>query len=320
VVTGAAGFIGRHLVRELTDRGHAVRAIVRAGNAPLPAHGVLEIRQIRDILGAPWTELLSGADSVVHLAAVAHRGAPDSAKQRRVSAVNVDAVEELTRAAANLGLRRLIFLSSIGVLGATSGAGAFGADTEPAPHDFYSDTKLRAERIAAASVHSSLQLCIVRAPMVFGPGAPGNFARLVSYVRRGIPLPLGSVRNRRSLISAWNLCDLIATCLVHPRACAAPVLAADAEAVSTPQLVRLCAEALGTRALLLPLPVQLLRLTCNILGRHAEFERLCGSLVIDTRETCARLGWDAPLTLREGLRRTLASNPIPAQHGTSSNA
>jgi nucleoside-diphosphate-sugar epimerase len=308
VVTGAAGFIGRHLVAELTERGYPVRAIVRSGSAPLPQHPALKVREVRDILAAPWSELLGGADAVVHLAAVAHRGAPDEAEQRRVSAVNVDVVEELTRAAAGAGLRRLIFLSSVGVLGASSGAGAFDAHSVPAPHDFYSHTKLRAEHTAAAaSAHSSLQLCIVRAPMVFGPQAPGNFARLLGAVRHRIPLPLASVSNRRSLISVWNLCDLLTTCLAHPRAPLAPVLAADEESVSTAQLVRLCAEALGTRARLFALPVALLRLACTLLGRPADFERLCGSLVIDSRETYARLDWQPPLTLREGLRRTAAA-------------
>ncbi len=309
VVTGASGFIGRHLVAELIQRRYVVRVVIRQRGFRSQNNSGIETREVRDIVGAPWGELLAGAEAVVHLAAIAHRASPSRAQQaRRVRAVNVEAVADLTRGAAAARVRRMVLLSSIGVLGATSGATAFDEASIPAPHDFYSRTKLDAERAAAdASAGSLLQLSVVRAPLVFGPAAPGNFGRLIACIKRGIPLPLGAIDNRRSLLSVWNLCDLLITCLTHPRAAERPILAADDEVVSTPELVRLCAGFLGTRARLVPVPVALLRLACGVLGRQADYDRLCGSLTVDTRQMHERLGWIAKLDLMEGLRKAVAS-------------
>jgi nucleoside-diphosphate-sugar epimerase len=309
-VTGASGFVGRQLLGALLQRGRAVRAIVRAeALSRVPPHPRLEVRTLADLVGAPWVDLLGGADSLVHLAAIAHRGAPrDAAQEERVRAVNSQAVADLARAAAASGVRRMVLLSSVGVLGASSGEGVFDEHSAPAPHDFYSASKLAGEQLAAGACRgTALELCVVRAPLVFGPEAPGNFARLLAWVRRGVPLPLGSVHNRRSLISVWNLCDLMSACLEHPDACRAPLLAADTETPSTPALLRECAALLGRPARLVPVPLPLLRAAAAALGRRADFERLCGSLVIDSRETCARLGWQPPLTLADGLRRTLGA-------------
>lgn len=312
-VTGAGGFIGRHLVAELARRGYLVRALVRQHCSRVYDDSAIEFREIRDIVGAPWGELLEGAEAVVHLAAIAHRANPGSAGEaQRIRKVNVEAVADLARGAAALGVRRMVLLSSIGVLGATSDATAFDDASTPAPHDFYSRTKLDAERIAAeASSGSRLEVCVVRAPLVFGPDAPGNFGRLIAYLRRRIPLPLGAVDNRRSLISVWNLCDLLITCLSHPRAVERPILAADDEALSTAELVRLCAGFLDLRARLIPVPPGLLRLACQVLGRQADFDRMCGSLVIDTRQTRERLGWSTRLDLREGLRQAVVGSHPP---------
>jgi nucleoside-diphosphate-sugar epimerase len=313
VVTGASGFIGRHMLGELLQRGRAVRAIVRRdAQARLPAHPGLEVRTLADLVGAPWVELLAGADSLVHLAAMAHRDAPRNAVQeRRVRAVNSEAVGEITRAAVTSGLRRVVLLSSIGVLGASSGEGVFDERSTPAPHDFYSSSKLAGEQLAAAACRGAeLGLCIVRAPLVFGTGAPGNFARLLAWLRRGVPLPLGRVHNRRSLISVWNLCDLLSVCLEHRDACRAPVLAAETETPSTPALLRECAALLGRSPRLVPVPLSVLRVAAAAVGRRADFERLCGCLVVDTRATCARLDWSPPLSLHEGLRRTLAPQSL----------
>ena len=309
VVTGANGFIGRHLVAELTRRGYVVRVVVRQRSSRFEDHSAIEIREVRDIVNAPWGELLAGAEAIVHLAAIAHCANPGSTQEaQRIRAVNVEAVADLTRGAAAARVRRMVLLSSIGVLGATSGATAFDDASTPAPHDFYSRTKLDAERAAAdASAGSLLQLCVVRAPLVFGPAAPGNFGRLIACIRRGIPLPLGAIDNRRSLISVWNLSDLLITCVTHPRAAERPILAADDEVVSTPELVRLCAGFLDTRARLIPVPIALLRLGCRMLGRQADFDRLCGSLTVDTRQMHERLGWIARFDLREGLRLAVAS-------------
>ena len=303
-VTGADGFIGRHLVRELLGRGIQVRALSR--RAALSAQPGLEILITPDIVAAPWAQLLSGAHAVVHLAARAHRAAPRNATQaQRLLAVNVEAVGSLARAAGACGVQRMVLVSSIGVLGSSSGRQPFDADSRPAPHDEYAASKLAAEQAAAeASAKSGLRLCVLRPPLVFGPDAPGNFPQLLTAIRRGLPLPLGAIANQRSFLSVWNLCDLIRTCLTHPQACEAPWLAADSGTLSSADLVRLCAGYLGVRARLWPVPVGVLRLAAAMLGRGADFTRLCGNLVVDDRFTRQSLQWQPPLTLQEGLRRS----------------
>ncbi len=308
VVTGAGGFVGRHLVGEMLTRGMRVRAISRGRPLPVNHPPGLECCAVDDIVTAPWESLLRDARVIVHLAAAAHRANPrDDLDAQRVWAVNVRAVGELTRAASRAGVSRLILLSSIGVLGASSGTGAFDAASPPSPHDYYSRTKFAAERaLQEAADDSPLQPCVVRAPLVFGPGAPGNFARLVTAIERGLPLPIAAVHNRRSLVSVWNLCDLLIACITHPRAPGTPLLVADDETLSTVELVRACASCLRSSPRLVYIPLSLLRLASRVLGRQEDFERLCGSLVVDTRATRERLGWQPPLTFRSGLARTLA--------------
>ena len=305
-VTGANGFVGQHLVAALLAHEHPVRAIVRQEWGPRPADRRLEVRPVGEFRQAAWPELLRGADALVHLAAVAHRPPPRDARTGAdVHAVNVEAVATIARGAVAAGVRRMIYLSSIGVLGAI---GTFDGSSPPAPHDFYSRTKLAGERAAEREAGGSpLQLCVIRVPLVFGPHAPGNFARLVNYVRRGVPLPLGAVHNRRSLLSVWNLAELLIHCLRHPGAPGAPLVAADEESISTPELIRLCAEGLHTRARLVSVPVRALRIACAALGRSADFDRLCGSLVIDTAATWSRLQWRPLLGVRDGVRRAAAA-------------
>jgi nucleoside-diphosphate-sugar epimerase len=304
VVTGADGFIGRHLIPELLNRDLRVRALSR--HPVTAAHPLLEAIPLPDIVGAPWPGLLSGAHAVVHLAALAHRAAPrDAAAVQRLRAVNVDAVANLTAAAGTAGLERMILVSSVGVLGANSGLTPFDAASPLAPHDAYSASKLEGERAAAgASTSSGLKLCVLRPPLVLGPDAPGNFPQLLNAIRRGLPLPLAAVDNQRSFLSVWNLCDLILTCLQHPLAAREPWLAADSGTLSSADLIRLCAGFLGVRPRLWRVPVSALRLGAKALGRGADFTRLCSNLVVDDRFTRETLQWQPPLTLAEGLRRS----------------
>jgi len=307
-VTGAGGFIGRTLVAELLRRGYAVRAITRRVRGELAAHASLELRAIDDLTRAPWGELLPGCESLVHLAAIAHQGRPrDAAAAARVHAVNVEAVGELARAAQAAGLRRMVLVSSIGVLGASSGPRGFDERSLPSPQDDYARSKLAAENAARAVAGSSaFEVSIVRPPLVFGPEAPGNFGQLVRLIRRGVPLPLAAIDNRRSLVSLWNLCDFLVAALEHPAAAGAPLLVADSGTLSTPQLVRSCAAALGVPARLWRVPPASLRMLLGALGRRADFERLCASLTVDDQATRARLSWQPALTLAEGLTRALA--------------
>ncbi len=306
VVTGASGFIGRHLVRALLAKNLRVRAVIRAQGRALGAHSGLEQCIINDLACAEWASILDGARAVIHLGAIAHRASPATPdEQRRIRLVNVDAVSALAAAAVASSVRRLVLVSSVGVLGVSSGELPFTEWSTPAPHDLYSRTKLDAEEAVKAA---ALETCIVRPPLVFGPDAPGNFGRMVTWIERGLPLPLGSVHNRRSLVSVWNLCDLLITCLDHPAATTRPLLVADNGVISTPELLRACAVHLGKRSRLFRCPVSLLRLLCAAAGRSAQFERLAGSLFVDTEQTRQRLGWEPPLSLAEGLARTFCTD------------
>ena len=153
------------------------------------------------------------------------------------------------------------------------------------------------------SVKTGLEVVVVRPPLVYGPGAKGNLARLLKLVRSGLPLPLGAVQNKRSLIGLDNLVDLIIRCADHPAAAGQTFLVSDGEDLSTPDLLRHMAEAMGRSARLLPVPVPLLRLAGSALGKRAEIDRLVGSLQIDSSHTRRVLGWTPPVSVQEGIRR-----------------
>jgi len=309
VVTGASGFIGRHLIAALIRRGYLVRVVIRQRGSPFQDHSAIEICEVRDIVDAPWGELLAGAEAVVHLAGIAHRANPGSAQDaQRLRAVNVEAVADLTRGAAAARVRRMLLLSSIGVLGATSGATAFDEASIPAPHDFYSRTKLDAERAAAdASAGSLLQLCVVRAPLVFGPAAPGNFGRLVACIRRGIPLPLGAIDNRRSLVFIDNLVDLTITAALHPAAAGGVWLVRDDIDLSTPCLVRALAGGFGRPARMFAVPRTAWSLIQAVPGLGSRLAPLTASLQVDDATTRAALDWSPPVPAMSGLALTARS-------------
>lgn len=319
LVTGATGFVGRELLAALLQRpGMQVRAAVRAAAAPLPAQAQA---QVVGELGtsAAWAQALSGCDAVVHLAARVHllraRGADSDAEFARVNAA---ATLELATQALSAGVRQFVFLSSVKVNGERTGHGeAFGGQDPPAPLDAYARSKLAAEQgLRELARESGLELSVVRAPLVYGPGVRANFLRLLHWVERERLLPLGAVRNRRSLVSVWNLCSLLVRLLEQPRASAGDAwMVCDGEDLSTPELVRRLAGAMQRRARLVSVPQRLLRLGAALTGHAAEVARLCDSLVVDSADTCARLNWSAPVSVAEGLRRTaqwyLAQAPAP---------
>ena len=299
LVTGASGFVGAALCRELRTRGHDVRAAVRRRTPAGELPGVQQF-QVPD-LGADFdrSTLLADIDAVAHLAAIAHRNAQEAEIRR----VNVDATVRLADAARGR-VRRFIFMSSVKVHGEDSGDGAY-AETDPTrPQDAYGRAKLDAElALSDAAARSGMELALVRAPLVYGPGVKGNFLSLLRWVDSGLPLPLGSVRNRRSLISLGNLVDAIVRCIEHPAA-VGPFLFADDEIVSTPGLVSRIALALDRPARLIPVPLGALRVAGAIMGRGDETRRLTGNLAIDTSRARRQIGWRPPQTLDRGLAET----------------
>ena len=301
LVTGASGFVGTVLCRELLARGHAVRAALRRRFPPSVVPPQLQQILVPDI-GAEFDRraLVDGVDTVVHLAAIAHRSNLDDGEMRRV---NCDAAVRLAEAAAG-SVRRFIFLSSVKVHGEDSGSGTYAEDDALDPQDSYGRSKLEAERaLTETAARMGIELVIVRPPLVYGPGVKANFLRLLGWVDSGLPLPFASVRNRRSLIYVGNLVDAIARLAEHPAA-RGPFLVSDDESVSTPELVSRIARALGKPARLLSAPLALLRVAGIIAGRRDEIRRLTGNLAIDSLRARRLLDWRPPYALDAGLAQT----------------
>lgn len=306
LVTGAAGFVGRALVAELVARGWLVTAAVR--RLPPAPHRVpgAEYLPVGDLLGwSPAPRDLQDCTHVVHAAARVHvmHGGSEAEFTRGNAAVTA----RLADLAAAAGVRRFVFLSSIKVNGEGGGDRPYRHDDPPAPADAYARSKLAAEQaVWQACARSSLEGVVLRLPLVIGPGARANVARLVRLVERGLPLPFASIGNRRSLLSLANLCDFVALALEHPHAAGRVWLLSDGDDLSTADLVRLFAQALGRPARLWSCPVGLLRALGAVTGRSAEVARLTGSLRVDSGPARHELGWRPPLTTREGIAATLA--------------
>ena len=309
LLTGAAGFVGRQMLANLASTpGMSVRAAVRDSGANLPPateiYPLGDFEQVRD-----WSTALHSCDAVVHLAArvhVLHDSAADPAAAFR--RINTDATLALARQAAQAGVRRFVFLSSVKVNGESTAAGrSFSAQDVPRPADPYALSKLGAELgLREMAARGALEVVIIRPPLVYGPRVRANFLDLLRWVDREWPLPLAAINNRRSLVSVWNLCDLLGEALVNPRAAGAVWMVSDGEDLSTPALVRRLARAMDRRVPLLAVPMSVLRACATVAGRRAELSRLCESLKVDTSRTRADLGWQPRVSVDEGLRRTAA--------------
>ncbi|MBS0418995.1 MAG: NAD-dependent epimerase/dehydratase family protein [Proteobacteria bacterium] len=292
LVTGARGFVGSTLCAMLTEGGYDVRTVSRSD--------VGEIDGTTD-----WSAALRGVEYVVHLAARVHvLHDPNSALYAQT---NAEGTRRLAESAAHAGVRRLVFVSSIKVNGEETTGRAYTAADKPNPMDAYGESKLLGEQcLLRVAEQSSLEAAIVRPPLVYGVGVRANFLRLMALVDRGLPLPLGSVRNRRSLVNVWNLSDFLVTLLSHPAAAGRTWLVSDGEDLSTAELVRKIARALDRPARLLPVPVGLLSLAAQLAGRKAELSRLLGSLVVDSSPAHRELGWVPPVAIDAALARTAA--------------
>jgi nucleoside-diphosphate-sugar epimerase len=306
LVTGVNGLVGTALSVALSGSGRVVHGAVRSA-ASVSANFASPQHIIGD--NGPtthWKEACAGIDCIVHLAARTH--ALQDSRSGALSAyrrINVEGTKQLAHAAARSGVRRLVFLSSIKVNGEWTADRAFTEADSPRPEDAYGISKWEAEQaLACIARETQLEVVVVRSPLVYGPGVKGNFLRLLRLVSRAAPLPLASVNNRRSLIHVGNLVEAVISCIDSPAAAGNTYLVSDGEDVSTPQLIRILARALGVPPRIFPFPTTLLELGAAMLGKRGEVTRLTRSLQVDSLRIRTELGWKPRFTLGEGLEQT----------------
>ncbi|OBA00459.1 UDP-glucose 4-epimerase family protein [Halomonas sp. G11] len=309
LLTGATGFVGKRLVDQINDQGvHVLTCAVRRSGSAKYGHEVLVDGLHAD---TDWSSALSGQPEVViHAAARAHvmkDEVPDPLAEYRK--VNVEGTLHLALQAAKAGVSRFIYISSIKVNGEqTPKSKPFTVENVPTPQDPYGVSKLEAENgLLEIASETEMEVVIIRAPLVYGPGVKGNFASMIKLVEKGLPLPLGAIHNKRSLVALDNLVDLIITCVDHPAAANQVFLAGDGQDVSTTELFCGVAQAMGKPACLIPVHAGILMFGARLLGKQTVAQRLLGSLQVDISKTRKILGWEPPLTVEEGLRRCFVS-------------
>lgn len=312
LVTGASGFVGRYLCKHLSERGYQVRAAARTGASTQLVSEVIDRVEIPDYrVMSPeydWGQALDGIDVVIHLAGLAHVMGPDRSRVlESYRQVNEVATRILVRAVVRAGVSRFVFVSTAKVFGEETRDRPFSENDAPNPQDEYARSKWAAEQsVIAATASTSCIAVIVRPPMVYGPDVRGNFPRLVRLIKSGIPLPLGAIDNRRTLVSVWNLCDLLERTAHLPARSGEIVLPMDDRSVSTPELLRLMAGAMALKVRLLNVPVRWLDILGRLSGRTEDVARLTGSLELDGTRTRQLLRWEPPLSIEEGLKRSVA--------------
>ena len=307
LVTGANGFIGQNIYKHLIKLNYFVRGAIRNLNNVLINCDTQYISVGNIDAETNWDHALDGIDCIIHCAGKAH------AINKKIELdiyrkVNRDATKHLAEQAVEAGVKRLIFLSSVGVNGVSTGKSKgvklFTTKDIPNPHDNYSISKFEAElALWEVALKTGLEVVVVRLPLVYGYSAKGNLDRLIKIIYSKIPLPLGGIQNKRSLIGIDNLIDLLARCVEHPGIEGKTFLASDGEDLSTPELVRLIASTMGQPAKLFTVPTFVLKFLSFIIGKQSEINRLTESLQIDNSYVREILNWTPPTSVEEGVRK-----------------
>lgn len=311
LLTGASGFLGGAILATSKMRGVSIRPVFRSDELAKQFSGAEQAGVVVSTLDADsdWSAALSDVSVVVHCAARVHvmkDAVVDQLEAFRT--VNVEGTLNLARQAAASGVKRFVFISSIKVNGESTELGsAFSSCDAPMPDDAYGKSKAEAEvHLSLLSQETGMEVVIIRPPLVYGPGVKGNFKSLIDWVARGLPLPLGcATNNRRSLVALDNLVDLILVCVDHSAAANQTFLVSDGEDLSTAELLGRIGHAVKQHARLLNVPVGLLVFMASLLGKKAMAQRLLGSLRVDISHTCKTLSWNPPISVDEGLRRTV---------------
>ena len=308
-ITGATGFVGSAVLERLAAQaGVEIRALVRRVWVKLPGNTVAV--QVGEDFLLEGDQPLEGVDVLVHCAARVHimsDASSDPLSEYR--SVNVAGTSKLAESAARSGVKRFIFISSIKVNGEGTVPGKpYTADDMPAPVDAYGISKMEAEqRLMLLGNATGMEIVIIRPVLVYGPGVKANFRSMMSWLNKGVPLPLGAISNQRSLVALDNLVDLVVTCLDHAAAANQTFLVSDDDDMSTTELLKRMGEALQTPVRLIPVPAWLLLRGAALLGRKDVARRLCGSLQVDISKTRSLLGWTPPLTVAQALSKTARS-------------
>lgn len=299
LITGATGFIGRALLEYLNHGDGFIVAPARRPLTTLPSNVVMPL--LSDITVLPDRhDWFNGCNIAIHIAAKAHAAGEPLSVFRHV---NTNATLSLARSCADAGVKRFIFLSSIGVNGIGSFKPFTSRDT-PAPVEDYAVSKLEAEiGLKQIAKETGMEVVIIRPPLVYGPAAPGNFGKLVQLAKRNLPLPFGAIPNKRSLVALDNLVDLIVNCIDHPKAANQTFLVSDDRDVSTTELLQMMTRAAGKKPRLIRVPVSWLKLAGKLTGKLAVIDRLCGNLQVDISHTKDTLGWTPSITVEEGITR-----------------
>jgi UDP-glucose 4-epimerase len=308
LVTGVSGFVGEALVSEAICRGLQVRGVARSGAKVINGIEIMVI----DLLDGEveWSAPLSNANVVIHLAARVHIMSDSAvdplAEFRRV---NVAGTLNLARHAATAGVKRFVFMSSIKVNGEqTKVEQPFTEDDTVNPCDAYGISKCEAEAgLRLIAKQTGMEVVIIRPVMVYGPGVKGNFLSMMHWLHKGIPLPLGSIKNTRSFVALDNLVDFIITCLQHPSAANQTFLVSDGEDISTTQLLQFTASAMKVKSRLMPVPALMIEVAAKLLNRGDVAQRLCGNLQVDISKARQLLGWVPPISVKEGLQKAVES-------------
>ncbi|MDD2932284.1 MAG: SDR family oxidoreductase [Methylotenera sp.] len=305
LITGATGFVGKVLCAELFSQGHEIRAAVRTKVAPIEN---VEMTMVGEIdRGTDWSSALRDIDVVIHLAARVHvmldTVVDPLAEFRKV---NVDGTLNLAHQAARAGVKRFIFISSIKVNGEHTEADKPFKESDVAnPQDAYGVSKFEAEQgLLKILPETGMEVVVIRPPLIYGTGVKANFSSMMRAVKRGIPLPLGAIRNKRSFVYVGNLVSLITTCIDHPAAVNQVFLVSDGHDLSTTELLSACAVALDVKPRLLPVPQKLIEVGAAMLGKQAVAQRLCGNLQVDMTKARTLLGWVPTFSVEQGLKAT----------------
>jgi UDP-glucose 4-epimerase len=301
LVTGANGFIGAHLCQELSSRKIGFRATARNSNENNYADFVSCDLETTESLN----QLMDGCDTVVHLAGRAHVTSDDSQEKYRIA--NEFVTHQLANAAAQNGIARFVFISSIKVNGESSSPGLpIRSSDTPSPLDNYGRSKLAAEKVLQEICRvNNMEYVIIRPTLVYGKGVRANFSALISAVQKGAPLPIASVRNSRSMIGINNLIDLVIATCTNPHAANQIFLASDGNDISTPALVRLIAQSLNRPSRIFPFPVFVLRLLAVVVGKSSFIDKLTGSLSVDISHTTSTLNWKPPFSTESEVAKAV---------------